>query len=84
MASAAWGRRTEGAGTFVAEEVVAGKDVVDLEALRAGEALADVALKERFVAHHPVALSISEEALGGRAPAGLAAGSVHLGLGIPS
>ena len=46
MASKAPRRGAEGAGAFVAEEVVLGHDVVDLKAVGAGVALADVALEE--------------------------------------
>src|SRR5262245_20028590 len=57
---------------FVAEEIVAGEDVVDLEAVGAGEALADVALEEALAADEAAALAIREQTVVGRALAGLA------------
>src|SRR5215510_6309255 len=50
-ARAGW-RRLEAPHALVAEEVVAGEDVVDLQALGAGIPLADVALEEGLVADH--------------------------------
>jgi hypothetical protein len=56
----------------MAEKVVAGQDVVHLEALAAGEALADVALKQGVVRDELLPFSIAEDALVGRSCAGLA------------
>src|SRR5262245_5755434 len=61
VAACARGWRLETAGAFVAQEVVAREDVVDLEALRAGVALADVTLQEGLVAHDARALAVSQE-----------------------
>src|SRR5262245_38440197 len=52
----------ERADALVAEEVVAGEDVVDLEAVRAGIALADVALQEAVVVDDTGALAVVEQA----------------------
>jgi hypothetical protein len=56
----------------MAEEVVAGQDVVDLEALAAGKSFAHIALQERVVADELVPLAIAELTLTRRAAAGLA------------
>ena len=62
LVTAGAGRRSaEGLGAGVTEEVVAGEDVVDLEALGAGEALAHVALQERLVEHGGTPLAIREQ-----------------------
>jgi hypothetical protein len=72
------GRRAELPGAVVTEEVVAREDVVDLQALRAGEALADVALQEALVVHYARALAIAQEGVAGGPMAGLAeAGRLH-------
>src|SRR5258707_15770143 len=71
------GRRLEGLRTLVAEEVVAGEDVVDLQAVRAGVALADVALEERVVANDGGSPSITQESLRRGAAARLAGRVVH-------
>ena len=62
---------------FVAEEVVAGEDVVDLQAFRTGVALADVALEERVVADDGASPSIAQEVIRRGAAAGLAGKVVH-------
>jgi hypothetical protein len=62
------------------EEVVAGKDVVDLQALRAGVPLADIALEEALVANDGASASIAEKAIRRRASAGLAVRGIHRGL----
>jgi len=62
---------------FVAEEVVAGEDVVDLQAFRTGVALADVALEERVVANDGASPSIAQEVIRCGAAAGLAGKVVH-------
>jgi hypothetical protein len=58
----------------MAQEVVPGKDVVDLKALRAGVALTHVALQEALVLHHVATLVVTQEALRGGTPARLAIG----------
>jgi hypothetical protein len=55
----------------VAEEVVAGEDVVDLQAVRASVALADVALEEGVVANDGGSPSIGQEAFRQGTAAGL-------------
>jgi hypothetical protein len=62
------------------QEVIAGKDVVDLQALRAGIPLADVALEKPLVANEGASASIAEKALRRRASAGLAVRGIHRGL----
>ena len=62
------------ARALVAEEVVAGQDVVDLEAFCAGEAFADVALQEARVVHDLVAFAVREWAGLGRPTTRLAVG----------
>ena len=62
---------------FVAEEVVAGEDVVDLQAVRAGVALADVALEKRIVANDGSSPSINQETLRRGAAARLAGKVIH-------
>ena len=69
--------RLESLRALVAEEVVAGEDVVDLQAFRAGVALADVALEERVVAHDGGSPSITQESLRRGAAARLAGKVVH-------
>src|SRR6185295_15071682 len=64
----------EGPGTVVAEEVVARQDVVDLQALGAGIALADVALQERVVVDDPRSLAVIEQRSARRSTARLACG----------
>src|SRR5262249_18142430 len=64
--------------TDMAEEVVAREDVVDPEALGAGEALADVALQEALVSDVRRPPSVAERALRGGLEAGLAGrGRLH-------
>jgi hypothetical protein len=70
-------RRLEGLRALVAEEVVAGEDVVDLQAVRAGVALADVALEERIVANDGSSPSITQETLRRGAAARLAGKVIH-------
>lgn len=65
MASRAPRRGAEGARALVAKEVVAGKYVIDLKAVRAGIPLADVALEETLAVDEVDAPSIVEEPLGG-------------------
>src|SRR2546430_13198181 len=68
----AMGRRvSEGSGALVAEEVVCRQDVVDLETLGAGVALADVALQEVVVVDEATAFPVIEERSGGGSTAGL-------------
>ena len=67
-------RRTERPRAFMAEKVVAGKDVIDLEAVRAGIALADVALEETLAVHEVGPSPVAEESGCGGAPARLAGG----------
>jgi hypothetical protein len=55
----------------VAQEVVAGKDVVDLEAQGAGVALAHVALQQGLVVNGGTPLAISEQGGSGGAAARL-------------
>src|SRR6185503_1159267 len=64
----------EASRTRVAEEVVARKDVVDLEAVGAGVALADVTLEEGLVADDRPALPVPQERLRGGSAARLARG----------
>ena len=47
---------------LMAKEVVAGKDVIDLQALRACETLADVALEQAFAMDDARALAVAEQA----------------------
>ena len=54
--------RAEGASALVAEETVLRDDVVDLEAIGASVALADVALEKRFARDQVGALAIAEQA----------------------
>ena len=70
-------RRLEGLGALVAQEVVAGEDVVDLQAVRTRVALADVALEERVVADDGGSPSITQESLRRGAAARLAGKVVH-------
>ena len=58
---------------LVTEEVVAGEDVVDLQAFRAGVALADVALKHVGVVDDAVAAPVYEPGLGHGSPTRLTA-----------
>jgi hypothetical protein len=71
VTSGAARRGTEGAGALVAEEIVAGKYVIDLKAVRAGIPLADVALEEALAVDEIDAPAIVEEPLGSRTPTGL-------------
>lgn len=65
----------------VAEEVVAGVDVVDAEAIGTGEALADVALQQVVVVHDVLAAAVLEAARGHGLTARLAADErLHGGL----
>jgi hypothetical protein len=63
---------SERAGALVAEEVVGREDVVDLEAVGARVALADVALEESVVVDDGGAFAVIEKRRGGESPAGLA------------
>jgi len=69
LVSARPGARLEDVGAGVAEEVVARKDVVDLEAVPARETFADVALQEGVVTDEVLALAIAEHAIVGRSAA---------------
>jgi hypothetical protein len=69
------GRGAEPLGALVTEEVVAGEDVVDLQAVCTREPLADVALQEALAANFSCPLAIGEQGVAGRASAGLAVGS---------
>jgi len=60
------------ASAHVTEEIVAGVDVVDPEAVGARETLADVALEERFVLDDVLPAPVKETAFVDRPPAGLA------------
>ena len=61
------------ASALVAEEVVSGKDVINAQALGAGEPLADVALEQRLIVDDPVvALAVDETGLRDRLTARLA------------
>src|SRR6187401_3012415 len=71
-----WGR-LESLRALVAEEVVAGEDVVDLKAFRAGVALTDVALEEGVVANDAASASIAQEVFRSGAAARLAGKVVH-------
>jgi hypothetical protein len=71
VTSGATGRGAEGASALMAEEVVAGKYVIHLKAVRAGIPLADVALEETLAVDEIDAPAIVEEPLGGRTPTGL-------------
>ena len=62
---------------LVTEEVVAGEDVVDLQAFRAGVALADIALEEGVVADDGASPSIAQEVFCSGAAARLAGEVVH-------
>ena len=55
-------RRGELARALMTEEVVTREDVVDLEAERARETLADVALEQAFAAHDGGASAVCEQA----------------------
>src|SRR4026207_1426679 len=59
----AWRRRLEAPRAVVTQEVVARKDVVHLQAFGTGEPLADIALKERFMADDRGALAVTKEGL---------------------
>src|SRR6187397_1599677 len=65
VAASPAGRALEALGTLVTEEVVAAEDVVDLEAIRAGVTLADVALQERLVVDDRRPLPVVQEGLAG-------------------
>jgi hypothetical protein len=56
----------------MAQEVMARQDVVDLQAVPAGEPLADVALQEGVVADELLAFAITQDAIVGRSATGLA------------
>ena len=60
VAAGSRGRRAECLGAGMAQEVIAREDVVDLEAIRAGIALADIALKKGLVADGGTPLAIGE------------------------
>jgi hypothetical protein len=65
-------------GAGVAEEIVAGEDVVHLQAVPAHEALANVALEQRVVADELLPFSVSEALIARQSPAGLAGvGGAH-------
>jgi hypothetical protein len=71
--SAVESRGPELSGARVTKEVVPRQDVVHAKALGAGEALADVALKERLVVdQRVVALAVDEPSFGHGLLAGLA------------
>jgi len=59
-------------GAVVAHEVVPRDDLVDPEAIRAREALADVALQQIRVAHDGVAPPVEQTLVGRGSAAGLA------------
>ena len=69
--------RLESLRALVTQEVVPRKDVVDLQAVRAGVALADVALEERIVANDGGSPSVTQECLRRGAAARLAGKVVH-------
>jgi hypothetical protein len=64
-------RLVERLRTRVAKEIVAGEDVVDLQAFSTHEALADVALQEGVVADELLSLLVSEKGFARRSPARL-------------
>src|SRR3990172_3874771 len=77
-------RLLELASAGVADEVVARVDVVDTQAVRAGIALADVALQEVAVVDDGVAPAVLEPAFRHGLPAGLAVARwLHTGLPGP-
>lgn len=59
------------ASALVTQEVVAGVDVVDPEAVGTRETLADVALEQRFVLDEVPPAAVAETAFVDRLPAGL-------------
>src|SRR5258708_29501617 len=65
-------RRPQLACALVTEKVVARDDVIDLQALCAGEAFADVALEQALVVDDVGTAVVAEHALGGDPAAGLA------------
>jgi hypothetical protein len=65
-------RGREGPRALVTQEVVAREDVVHLEAVGAGIALAYIALEESGMAHGLLPFTVGEAAFGGGAPARLA------------
>jgi hypothetical protein len=71
LVSARPGARLEDVGAGVAEEVVARKDVVHLEAVPARETFTDIALQEGVVANEVLAFAIAENAIVRRSTAGL-------------
>src|SRR5207245_2189811 len=73
VAPVGWGV-AESLRAVVAEEIVGGEDVVDLEAVCAGVALAYVALEERVVVDHSTALAVIQSGGGGGLATGLAVG----------
>ena len=82
MAAGVGRRGSEGLRADVTQEVVAGEDVVDLEAERTGEALAHVALQERLVVDGGTALAIREQSgCGGPAARLAGVGRLHKVLG---
>jgi hypothetical protein len=72
--SALSGARQQLGSALVTQEVVARQDVVDLEALGAGKALAHVALEQCRVPHQLGPFLVRELARFGRPPTRLAAG----------
>src|SRR5438477_5083100 len=67
-------RVAEGLRARVTEEVVPREDVVDLQAFRARETLADVALQERVVVDDAAAFPVIEQGAAGDSTARLAGG----------
>src|SRR5262245_2826167 len=70
--AAVLGRGADLPRALVPAEVVPREDVVDPQAVGAGEPLADVALQQGLVVDEGVALPIDEQGLGDRLAAGLA------------
>ena len=80
VAARVGGRSPERLRADVTEEIVAGEDVVDLEAQRARETLAHVALQQGLVVDGGTALAVREQAGGCGAAARLAGvGRLHEG-----
>ena len=65
------GPRPKDVGAGMAEEIIAGEDVVDLEAVTAREALADVALQQCVVPEILLSLSVAKDVFACRAATGL-------------
>ena len=79
MPAGAGGRLLEPLGALVAEEVVAGEDLVHLETFRARVSLADVALEEALVAYDRLPLAVVQEAVRHGPPARLTGGMHGVG-----